>query len=142
MCTESKVKTMSTYTIDLAAEELHAWLDQASDEELDQLPFGVVGMDREGRACRYNQYEVRQARLQPSDVIGRKFFEEIARCMDNGMVAGRLAQALLRKEALDTTIDYVIAFRSAKTKAKLRLLHAPASPTSYLLLERLGEASE
>ncbi len=133
---------MTTFSIDLAAAELHVWLDQASDEDLDQLPFGVIGIDREGRACRYNQYEVREARYQPSDVIGRKFFEEVARCMDNRMVAGRLARAVQRNEALDTTIDYVIAFRSAKIKAKLRLLHVPLSPTSYLLLERLGEVAE
>ncbi len=132
---------MSTHTIDLAADALHSWLDLANDDDLDQLPFGVVGIDREGRASRYNQYEARHARFQPSDVIGRKFFEEIARCMDNGMVAGRFAQAIQRNEALDSTIDYLIAFRSAKTRAKLRLLHAPASPTSYLLLERVGEAS-
>ena len=127
--------------MDAAADALHRWLDQASGEELDQLPFGVVGIDRGGRACRYNQYEVRQARFEPSDVIGRKFFDEIARCMDNGLVAGRLAQAVQRNEALDASIDYVIAFRAAKTRARLRLLHAPASPTSYLLLERLGEAA-
>ena len=132
---------MSTHTIDLAADALHSWLDEASDEELDQLPFGVIGIDREGRACRYNQYEVRLARFQPSEVIGRKFFEEIARCMDNGMVAGRLAQAVQRNEALDCLIDYVIAFRSAKTRARMRLLHTPASPTSYLLIERLGESA-
>lgn len=137
----SKAIRMSTQTMDLAADALHGWLDEASDEALDALPFGVVGIDREGLACRYNQYEVRMAHFQPSDVIGRKFFEDIARCMDNGMVAGRLAQAVQRNEALDASIDYVIAFRSGRTRARLRLLHAPASPTSYLLLERLGETS-
>lgn len=132
----------TTPTMDMAADALHAWLDQASDGELDQLPFGVIGMDREGVACRYNQYEVRQASYEPSDVIGRKFFEDIARCMNNGLVAGRFLQAVQRDESLDATIDYVIAFRSAKTNARLRLLHAPASPTTYLLLERLGAAAE
>ncbi len=68
--------------MDLAALGLHHWLDEASDAELDQLPFGVIGMDRDGRACRYNQYEVRMARFEPAEVIGRKFFEEIGRCMD------------------------------------------------------------
>lgn len=133
---------MSTFTIDLAADELQRWLDEASDEELDQLPFGVVGIDREGRVCRYNQFEAKLAQFQPSEVIGRVFFGEIARCMDNAMVAGRLALAVKSNESLDTSIDYVIAFRSAKTRARLRLLHAPSSPTSYLLLERLGEAAE
>lgn len=133
---------MSTFTIDLAADELHSWLDEANDEELDQLPFGVVGIDREGRTCRYNQFEANLALFQPSEVIGRAFFGEIGRCMDNAMVAGRIAQAVQRNEPLDASLDYVIAFRSAKTKARLRLLHAPSSPTSYLLLERLGEAAE
>ncbi len=128
--------------MDLAALGLHHWLDEASDAELDQLPFGVIGMDRDGRACRYNQYEVRMARFEPAEVIGRKFFEEIGRCMDNGMVGERFVRAVQRAEELDSVIDYVIAFRSAKTKVKMRLLHSPESPTSYLLIERLGAVDE
>ncbi len=130
---------MNTQTMDFTVDALHAWLDQASDAELDQLPYGVIGMDREGRARRYNHYEVSQAGFAPAEVIGRKFFEEIARCMDNGMVAGRFLRAVDSKEALDATMDYVLAFRASKTRVKMRLLHQPSSPTSYLLIERLGE---
>ncbi len=132
---------MNTSTMDFAVDALHAWLDQASDAELDQLPYGVIGMDRDGRACRYNQYEVSQAGFAPDEVIGRKFFEEIARCMDNGMVAGRFARAVASKEVLDATMDYVLAFRASKTRVKMRLLHDPATPTSYLLIERLGDST-
>ncbi len=58
------------------------------------------------------------------------------------MVGERFVRAVQRAEELDSVIDYVIAFRSAKTKVKMRLLHSPESPTSYLLIERLGAVDE
>lgn len=123
--------------MDIDAPDLGPWLDQADDASLNALPYGVIGIDADGKACRYSDYEAEMAGFDPRDVLGRHFFEEIGVCMNNGLVARRFADAQLKNEPLDALIDYVIAFRSRRTPVKMRLLSSPSSPTRYLLIQRL-----
>ncbi len=122
--------------MDLQADDLHAWLDGASDAELDALSFGVIGIDSDGNVCRYSEREARMAGLLREHVLGRPFFSEVARCMDNNMVAHRIDAAAVAGESLDLSFDYVFALRSRVVPVKLRLLVDPDSPTHYLLVHR------
>lgn len=126
--------------MDWVAENLHARLDEASDDELDALPYGVIGLDSEGKACRYSAFEARMAGLEREHVLGRHFFEEIGRCMNNSMVAHRFDNALAKGEPLDCVIDYVLAFKSQLTPVKLRMLSQPGSRLRYLLVQRQRRA--
>ena len=128
--------------MDWVANNLHAWLDDASDAELDGLPYGVIGLDAEGKACRYSAYEARMAGLEPEQVLGRHFFEEVGRCMNNSMVARRFDNARAKGEPLDCVIDYVLAFRSQLTPVQLRLLSDPGSRLHYLLIQRQPRTGE
>jgi len=122
--------------MDLHADDLHAWLDSASDAELDALSFGVVGIDVHGNVSRYNELEARMVGLVREHVLGRPFFGEVARCMDNSMVAHRIDSAVVAGESLDVSFDYVFALRSRVVPVKLRLLVDPDSPIHYLLVHR------
>lgn len=122
--------------MDLKADDLHTWLDGASDAELEALSFGVIGIDADGNVCRYSEHEARMAGLSREHVLGRPFFSEIARCMDNSMVAGRIDTAIAAGESLDLSFDYVFALRSRVVPVKLRLLVDPDFPIHYLLVHR------
>ncbi len=126
--------------MDWVADNLLAWLDEATDAELDEMPYGVVGFDAEGKTCRYSAYESRLSGLKQEQVLGRHFFEEIGRCMNNRMVARRFDSAQASNVALDCVIDYVLAFRSQLTPVKLRLLSQPGAPMRYLLVQRQQRA--
>ena len=128
--------------MDLLSDNLHAWLDGAADDALNRLPFGVIGLDSEGRVSRYSEYEAQMAGFATSEVVGRRFFDEIARCMNNGLVAKRFDDAWARGETLDATLDYVLALRNEITPVKLRMLSTPASPLRYLLVQRLPGARD
>ena len=123
--------------MELNAEGMHDWLDQATDAMLDSLNFGVVGLDKQGNACRYNAVESSMSGLSQESVLHRHFFEEIAPCMNNVLVAKRLEEAQAKHEILDATIDYVLAFRSKKTDVKIRMLHSKDSAFRYLLIHCL-----
>lgn len=120
--------------MDFSSEGLHRWLDAAADHELDSLNFGVIALDAAGLTCRYSEFEARLAGLQKVDVLGRPFFSQIARCMNNGIVAGRFADARLNGTSLDVTIAYVLAFRIKSVPARLRLLSSPGISLDYLLV--------
>ena len=107
-------------------------LDAAGDAVLDALPFGVIGLDGEGIVVVYSAYESAAAGLTRERVLGRHFFLDIAPCMNNFMVAERLAS----EPALDATLDYVLTFRMRPTPVRLRLLRAPDIRRRYVLVER------
>jgi photoactive yellow protein len=70
-----------------------------SREDLDALPFGLIGLDAMGIVRVYNAAEATYSGRSPDRVIGRSFFEEIAPCTNVrdfhgrfvGLVTGRLA---------------------------------------------------
>ena len=101
---------------------LIAMLDSAGEADLDQLAFGVVGLDREGRVDRYNTHEERSSGLARDQVIGRNFFFDVAPCMNNYLVAERLEE-----DSLDVTIPYVLTFRMRPTPVRLRLIRTEAA---------------
>ncbi len=123
--------------MEFTSPELLDWLERADDDAIDALSFGVVRMDEQGQATLYNSAESRQAGLPKAEVLNQVFFERIAPCMNNLMVAGRFSESRHAKASLDTIIDYVLAFRSGVTPVKLRLLYSPGVTFHYLLIQRL-----
>ena len=47
--------------MDWVAENLHAMLDGASDAELDSLSYGVIGIQSDGKVCRWSAVEAKMA---------------------------------------------------------------------------------
>lgn len=109
-----------------------ATLTAMSEADLDDLPYGVVGLDRGGIVEIYNATEASLAGLKPRNVIGAAFFEAIAQCMNNFMVAQRFED----EPHLDATIPYVLTLRMRPTPVRLRLIAAADAPRRYILIER------
>lgn len=124
-----------TQTLSFADVELHAQLDRCSNDELDALDFGVIGIDAASVVQRYNSFESKAAGLSSQRVLGQPLFTVVAPCMNNFMVAQRFEDALASGSALDVTIDYVLTLRMRPVKVKLRLL-AGVGPNRYVLVQR------
>jgi len=60
-CTISCEKGYGAVTIDFNAPDLARRIDQLIQSDLDQLPFGVILLAREGIVLVYSQTEVRQS---------------------------------------------------------------------------------
>ncbi|MEK7884467.1 phosphonate transporter [Methyloversatilis sp. NSM2] len=123
-------------TLSFSSAALFDYLDRASDAELDNLDFGVIGMDDATQVRRYNRFESAAAGLSPERVIGHALFTVVAPCMNNFMVAQRFEDAQQDGSVLDDTIDYVLTLRMRPVKVKLRLLARPGSGLRYVLVHR------
>ena len=126
----------ATSQLDFDQADLHAHLDALDDDALDQLGFGVIGIDAAGVVNRYNTYESNFAGLGKPRVLGHPLFTAVAPCMNNFMVAQRFADAADAATTLDATIDYVLTLRMRPVKVKLRLLAAPGLAGRYVLVRR------
>ncbi|KAB7646612.1 PAS domain-containing protein [Polymorphobacter fuscus] len=109
-----------------------AALHGMDDAGLDALSYGVIGLDRNGLVVVYNATEAALAGLSRSRVVGGQFFDNIAQCMNNFMVAQRFED----EPELDAVIDFVLTLRMKPTPVKLRLLQTRDVPLRYVLVER------
>ena len=84
--------------------------DRLEDVELDQLPFGVICLAADGLILRYNLAEARLARLDPTTVVGRNFFTDVAPCTNTDEFYGRFRRVVERK-ANEANFRYIFDFK-------------------------------
>lgn len=101
-------------------------------EVRDHLPFGVVGLDAGGITRVYNETEARMAGLNPEKVLGISFFDAVAQCMNNFMVAQRFED----EHELDAIVPFVLTLRMRPTRVRLRLLASKSRPLRFILIDR------
>ena len=107
-------------------------LHAMTPEQVDALPYGVVGLGTDGTAEVYSATESRLAGIPRSIVLGWQYFAETAQCMNNFMVAQRFED----EAEIDDVIDYVLTLRMRPTPVRLRLLKSAAVDRRYLLIQR------
>lgn len=112
-------------------------LEHLSESSLDQLPYGVIALDLEGRVVRYNQAESRFARLDRRQVLGRMFFREVAPCTATPEFQGRF-QALAESGAPGDTAQftYIFDFKFGAQLVEIELLRTAAHPWILVLVNR------
>ena len=122
-----------TITIDATFETIRLEELQSMPADVcDRLPFGVVGLDATGITKVYNETEAQLAGLDRKRVLGTKFFDAVAQCMNNYLVAQRFED----EPELDATISYVLTLRMRPTRVRMRLLASRAAPLRFILIER------
>ena len=88
---------------------------------IDELPLGVVVLDRDGYVVKYNAFEERLARRSRHDVIGRSFFHDVAVCTDTSEVRGRF-EAHIGDNSLSDDIEYAFHLPFLPKPRDVRLL--------------------
>ena len=103
-------------------------LEGSTVEAMDDLPFGLITMDRGGTVVGYNTYEAERAGFAPERVRGLNFFETVAPCTNNYLIAQRYIDG----GDLDEELDFVFTVRMEPTPVRLRLLATANSSRQYL----------
>lgn len=129
-------KSMNNELLAFDTPGLCALLSDVPAEDLDALPFGVIGFDASGHIQRYNAYESKAAMFDPKTVIGQHVFVELAPCFNNYLVATRFEDAAAASEALDETMPYVLTFRMRPTRVQIRLLAQSDQGLRFILVLR------
>ncbi|WP_342354875.1 phosphonate transporter [Sphingomonas sp. CFBP 13714] len=122
---------MSSPDVSFEMVALHDF-ETMSTADRDALPFGVVGFEANTIVQVYNATEARMSGLDPATVMGVPFFDAVAQCMNNFMVAQRFED----EPELDDVFPYVLTLRMRPTKVRLRLLATAKTPRRYILIER------
>jgi photoactive yellow protein len=124
---------LETITIDATFEKVSFEQLQAMQADVcDRLPFGVVGLDAAGVTRVYNKAEARMAGLDSERILGKSFFDAVAQCMNNFMVAQRFED----EPDLDAIIPFVLTLRMRPTPVRLRLMASKSGRLRFILIDR------
>ena len=111
--------------------------DQRSDDELDQLPFGIICLDAAGKIVRYNLAEARLARLDRATVLGKTFFGQVAPCTARPEFQGRFLQFVKPGNTAPTDRwSYVFDFKFGAQQVDVELARGGLPNRFYLLINR------
>lgn len=102
---------------------LAAAIEALTAEQIDQLPCGVIGLDAAGVVRVYNATEARLSGYGSRQACGRRFFVDVAPCMDNAYFKGCIEHAL-RAGALDITFSFVGDFADRNRELTVRVQSA------------------
>lgn len=111
-------------------------LNQLSNEQLNELQFGVIGFDNDGIVKVYNAYESNMTGLSYQNVIDADLFSIVAPCMNNFLVAQKFEDAVEEKTELDEVMDFVLTLKMKPTRVKLRIVSAPQLSYNYVIILR------
>ena len=100
----------------------------------DELPFGIIEVDRDGRVLTYNRWEEELAGRSRDRTLGRLFFSEVAPCTGVAEFEGRFREMVARNEAAQEELDFVFRFPGAERLVNIRLIWAPRWERGFILV--------
>jgi photoactive yellow protein len=110
--------------------------DVLTPGELDNLPVGMIQLDREGKVLKFNQTESDLARVAAADALGKSFFDEVAPCTKVQAFYGKFLEGV-EKRQLQTVFDYVFRFRDGREKnVVISMFYSVTTETVWVCVER------
>jgi photoactive yellow protein len=97
-------------------------LPDLSERELDDLPFGAIVLAQDGTVLAYNRAEGELASRNPSEVIGRNFFTDIAPCTSVQAFRGTFME-FCRAETPSRAFQFTFRFPSGPIQVRIVFLH-------------------
>ncbi len=111
-------------------------IDHMGPSELDDLPFGAIQLDADGRVKSYNLFEQKLANLSQDRVIGKHFFTQVAPCTDVKEFHGRFKEGVARKE-LHAKFRYHFAFKDKPRDVQITLYYSDITRSVWVLVQPL-----
>jgi photoactive yellow protein len=108
-------------------------LDNLTEDELDELPYGMIQLDAAGRVLRYNSTEAKISTLDQKRQIGRHFFVDVAPCTRVKEFYGAFVSGVAAR-SLDVTFKYHFPFKHGPGDFMIRLFYSARTDTAWVLI--------
>ena len=111
-------------------------LANMKDGDLDQLAFGAIQLDGNGKILQYNAAEGDITGRNPNSVIGKHFFTDVAPCTDSKEFRGRFEEGVKSGE-MNTMFEYVFDYQMKPTKVKVHMKKALVGNSFWIFVKRV-----
>jgi len=110
-------------------------VENLSATDLDELPFGMIQLDRTGRILKFNQTEAKLARINRDRQLGKNFFDDVAPCTKVREFYGRFLQGV-NNRALYETFGFVFKFDHGWRNVAITLFYAEKTDSVWVLISQ------
>lgn len=112
-------------------------LSKMDDSQLNDLAFGAVQLDKDGRIISYNQAEGEITGRDPEEVKGKNFFTEVAPCTNTDEFFGKF-KAGVASGNLNNLFEYVFDYKMTPTKVQVHMKKALQGDSYWVFVKRIS----
>lgn len=112
-------------------EDVSTLLDSMPAVERDNLPYGIIKLDKNGTIITYNMTESTITGRNPNDVLGKNFFTDVAPCTKTPAFFGKFQEGF-EKQFLNTVFDYLFDYNMAPVRVKVHMVYAKSGNEDYV----------
>lgn len=122
--------------IKFGEDDLDNKLAKMNDKDIDDLSFGAIELDSDGKIVRYNMAEGEITGRKPEDVIGKNFFRDVAPCTKSPEFFGRFQEGVKNKD-LNVLFEYRFDYQMTPTKVKVHMKKAITGDNYWVFVKRV-----
>lgn len=110
--------------------------DVLTEDELDNLPVGMIQLGRDGTVLKFNQTESSLARVEKGEALGKSFFDDVAPCTKVQEFYGKFVEGVENRSLL-TSFPYQFRFRDGREKnVMISMFYSGSTDTVWVLVQR------
>jgi photoactive yellow protein len=128
--------TSALNVIAFGKDDIENKLAAMSAKQVDELAFGAIQLDAQGKILKYNEAEAQITGRSASAVIGSNFFRDVAPCTNTARFKG-VFDAGVRTNTLNTMFEYVFDYKMNPTKVKIHMKKAISDGSFWIFVKRL-----
>ncbi len=111
-------------------------LAKLDDSKVDELTFGAVKVDKDGKILAYNEAESQITGRKKENVLGKNFFTEVAPCTKTDIFYGKFKEGV-EKGDLNVLFEYTFDYQMAPTKVKVHMKKSLTDEHYWIFVKRL-----
>ncbi|KPQ26750.1 MAG: photoactive yellow protein [Marinobacter excellens HL-55] len=116
--------------VKFGSDDIGNQLSKMSDKDIENLAFGAINLDAKGKILKYNKAEGEITGRNPSEVIGKNFFTEVAPCTNSKEFYGKFRDGV-NSGNLSTMFEYTFDYKMKPTKVKVHMKKALGDEDSF-----------
>jgi photoactive yellow protein len=122
--------------VSFGKENIENVLAGMATQDIDQLAFGAIELDRTGKILRYNAAEGQLTGRDPKAVLGKNFFTEVAPCTNRPAFRGEFDKGVASGN-LNTMFSYTFDYNMKPTQVKVHMKKAMSTDTFWVFVKRI-----
>ena len=111
-------------------------LSKMSDDQLNDLAFGAIQLDKEGTILQYNAAEGDITGRNPDEVKGMNFFKEVAPCTNHKGFRDKFDEGVAKGD-LNTIFEWTFDYNMQPTKVQVHMKKAALPGKYWVFVKRL-----
>ncbi|RUO43255.1 photoactive yellow protein [Idiomarina aquatica] len=122
--------------VQFGSNDIENKLSSMNKEQLDKVAFGAIQLDANGNIIQYNAAEGDITGRDPSAVVGKNFFNDVAPCTNSPEFKGKFDEGVKNGD-LNTMFEYTFDYEMKPTKVKVHMKKALSGDSYWVFVKRL-----